>query len=106
MSIGLRPYLSNKLMIYSLQFKGLFLNSDAAQTGKNTLHRAVNSQKCIRLGGKHNDLEDVGRDTTHHTFFEMLGNWAFNNYFKVTLCRVVYVGLLLMMKVYNVPVWI
>ena len=59
------------------QFKDYFLGNKEIKNA-----RAVDTQKCLRVSGKHNDLEEVGVDTYHHTMFEMLGNWSFGDYFK------------------------
>ncbi|XP_017473013.1 PREDICTED: alanine--tRNA ligase, mitochondrial [Rhagoletis zephyria] len=67
------------------QFKSVFLGNAQAPHP-----RVTNSQKCVRVGGKHNDLSVVGQDSYHHTFFEMLGNWSFGDYFKQGACEMAF----------------
>lgn len=85
------------------QFKSIILGElDASDLIDSSKYIGIaNSQKCIRIGGKHNDLDDIGKDTYHHTFFEMLGNWSFGAYGNEKACEM---ALDLLVNVYKLDV--
>ena len=84
-----------------VQFKDVFLGKD-----KRAYSRAVSSQRCVRAGGKHNDLENVGYTARHHTFFEMLGNFSFGDYFKEDAIRFAWEFLTDILKLPEDRLWI
>src|SRR5262252_451146 len=84
-----------------VQFKDLFLGRE-----QRSYKRAVSSQRCVRAGGKHNDLENVGYTARHHTFFEMLGNFSFGDYFKRDAIAFAWEFLTGVMKLPNNRLWV
>jgi len=84
-----------------VQFKDVFLGQD-----KRPYMRAVSAQRCVRAGGKHNDLENVGYTTRHHTFFEMLGNFSFGDYFKQDAIQFAWEFLTITLKIPQEKLWV
>ena len=103
-SSGLVPHADPTLLFTNagmVQFKGVFLNEETR-----SYTRAVSCQKCVRAGGKHNDLENVGQTTRHHTFFEMLGNFSFGDYFKKEAIEYCWEFLTVKLKLPTDKLWI